>query len=353
MNKQQIIDYIIEVDNKTISKAMNYWLDSCDRFNDFTFKYRDKIRRKVRGAKTDEDLEDVRFELEIPWLFLSDERFDIEYEKFGDLTKRAPDFTVCFKGTTEFNIEVKRIREGSLGSSYEDLISEIAEEIRKIPSSLGFSLDVTSLDNETCIVKRMKTKKNEIITFIKATILAEEKKIAYDTRREYRLKGFEKEIILLLSRPSGKVSTDHTSYHGGSFPIFYTDKESYKFSDTIFYKLGQMIPDMINLIVITTNSSTHEPEDLLDCIYSINKLIEREDEDFFIRKGFSGIQDFLQQSSNLSGILFKTTWTDAEKNFNLLWCNEQAAHKIPVNIKEYLKVMGKMQATLSSNNATT
>lgn len=162
-----------------------------------------------------------------------------------------------------------------------------------------------------------------------------------DVSIEYPLDGFHDEVNIVLSKPSGKKDSSKTSYYGGFCPIFFTNKECLKFGDTIFEKLGQCIEGMINILAITTNSSTHEPEDVLESIASINSLIRENNDDFFKKKGFEGTDDFLRVSKNLSAIVFKTTWVNREKNYNLVWCNANAESQVPDDLKEYSKHMGR------------
>jgi hypothetical protein len=75
-----------------------------------------------------------------------DDRFIVEYEKFGVGKKRSPDFTATFESSLEFNIEIKRIREGGLGQRYNEWREEVVDRIRKIPSSLAFAIDMVGAD---------------------------------------------------------------------------------------------------------------------------------------------------------------------------------------------------------------
>lgn len=245
MTKNQLVEYIVENRQHSISGTLEYWLTSCGRFNDFAHSYRDKIRSKVRNATTDADLDDVWFELEIPYLFLLDERFEVEYEKRLLSGGRCPDYRVSFENSTVFNVEVGRIR------------------------------------------------------------------------------GVH------AAAPNGS---------SGPIPVPYTHKEFWKLRDAICEKLGQMVPGMINLLILSSASDTHEDVDLFWARNFINQLAAENDDAFFVKKGFEGTQDFLRQFKNLSGVLFRSTWisVDQTSDRNSLWCNDQADEPIPEAIKEYL-----------------
>lgn len=127
MNSREQIIYLMECRDHPIAQAFEYWIDSSERFAGFVRRYRDKIRKKCITAKTFEDLEDIRVELEIPYLLLLDQRFEVEYEKFIHKEIRSPDFTVIFENCIEFNIEVKRIREPDLGHRFNRWKKEVVQ----------------------------------------------------------------------------------------------------------------------------------------------------------------------------------------------------------------------------------
>jgi len=340
MDNKSLIEYILEGRQHKSELALAYWFDNSKRYYEFVDLHRDKIRSKFRKSITDEDIADVLFELELPYLFLINDRFMVEYEKYGSGKKRAPDFTIQYERNEAFNVEVKRIREGSFGTRYSAIINKIIDPVRKTPSSLGFSINVRHFDLDENFIIALENSAEQITSQIQNLISREETKMSYDSAFDYPLPGFENEIEITLSRPSGKKNSSKTSYYGGLSPIFYTNKEPLKFGDTVLEKLGQCISGMINILFISTNSSTHEPDDVLESIASINSLIRTKNNDFFKNKGFAGIDDFVDSSRNLSGIVVKTTWASLKHQSNLVWCNSNAAHQIPLDLKDYMKYMG-------------
>lgn len=339
MDNKSLIKYILEGRQHKMELALNHWLTNSERYFAFVDLYRDKIRSKVRNAITDDDLDDIRFELELPYLFLINGKFSVQYEKYGSGKMRAPDFTVQYDLCSEFNIEVKRIREGNFGVRYEDVMRKIIEPVRRMPSSLGFSISVLHFDLNNEFIKALEASAEQISCEIQNLIQKEESKMSYDSSMNYPLPGFEHQIEIILSRPSGKKNLSKTSYYGGLDPIFFTNKEHLKLGDSIIEKLGQCIPGMINVLFISTNSSTHERDDVLESIASINNLIRIGNDDFFKNKGFEGINGFVNSSKKLSGIVFKTTWVSLERHSNLVWRNRNADHQIPDEIKEIMMHM--------------
>lgn len=339
MKNEELVAYILEGRQHRAKLALKHWLETSEKYRTFIHEHKDKVRKKFRNSETDEDLEDVLFELEIPYLFSLDDNFLIKYEKLVNVKGRSPDFTIQKIGGSEFNVETKRIRETSISQLYKEIINEIIQPIQKTPSSLGFSLDVV---NFSCLKDSAGTVTEQILNLIKQ----EEPNIPHDKEIEFTIGEFPNELKVTLSKPSGKKDQERTSYYGGICPLFYTGKEYRKLGDAIFEKLGQCILGMINVLVITTNSSTHEPEDVREALQSINDLLIQGGDDFFRknshlkRLGITGANDFLERRKNLSCIVFKSTWVSSQKNYNPVWLNTNADHMISEDLIEYMKKMG-------------
>jgi hypothetical protein len=340
MKSGEQIAELTEGRDHPITKALEYWINSSDRFAEFVCRYRDKIRKKCINAKSFEDLEDMRFELEIPYLLLLDQRFEVEYEKRSKTIRRLPDFTVIFKNRFEFNIELKRIRQADLGQRFDKWMEDVVARISMVPSNLGFSLDMTYIYGTSNFLKQIEAKKDEIIRFIENTIRKEDTILQSGSHSEHLIPELDEKFILHLTKLKYRKEAGLTSYLMAVEPLFYTQKEPYKFANSIFEKLTQMVPGMVNVLVCSSASSTHEREDLAYAIRSINSLIEKKDDNFFVREGFNGVSDFLDHAKHLSGILFKGIWFDASQPPNLLWCNSKAEHQIPDDLQTYLSTMG-------------
>lgn len=308
-----------------------------ERFEAFADLYKEKIRKKARTGKTDDDLKDLQFELEAPYLLLLDPRFTVEYEKYGS----GPDFSVSFERRSNFNLEVKRIREAGGGARFDKCMDEIIRRIEMIPSKLAFWLDAPELESNLNLVDRLEVSKEAIISFIDAMVRSEEDKLVPNSHREYPVPGFEGELVLDLTKPANKRDPG-TSYHGGTRPVFYTQNEHRKFGDLILGSLRQITPGMINVLFIGSDSSTHEDWNMFESIKAISRLVRRGGDEFFSQKGFVGKQDFLLCSKGLSGIVFRTIWIPATapgRDRNSLWLNPGAEHPIPEEICEYLRRM--------------
>lgn len=107
------------------------WLRASRRFRDFAHEYRNKIRAKLNNAKHVGALDDLRAELEAAALLFSEQRFEVEYERYAAAKQRGPDFTVTFKRHTAFNVEVRR-----LPTDPGRLAAVICEKVRQFPPSI-------------------------------------------------------------------------------------------------------------------------------------------------------------------------------------------------------------------------
>jgi hypothetical protein len=115
------------------------WIATSPRFRTFVEANRDKIRKKLRGARSPEARLDVRAELRIAALLVVDRRFELAFEAYG-VGRRGPDFTATFRAGRPFNIEVTRRRAGD-GA----LEPAILAKLRQLPPSASNVL-VVSVD---------------------------------------------------------------------------------------------------------------------------------------------------------------------------------------------------------------
>ena len=108
------------------------WLVGSPRFRVFADAHRDKIRKKLRGAADTEALRDVRAELIVARLLLADRRIELAFEAYGS-GKVGPDFTVTYRGTRKFNLEVTRLRRARVATGNG---APLLAKLRQLPPSV-------------------------------------------------------------------------------------------------------------------------------------------------------------------------------------------------------------------------
>lgn len=110
MPTEDLLLYVLPAPDHLLAPTLAGWLAGSRRFAAFAATYRDKIRKKIRTARDEAALQDLRSELEIAYLLLAEPRFTMVYEPAGQGKARGPDFSVTYKGVNTFNIEVTRMR---------------------------------------------------------------------------------------------------------------------------------------------------------------------------------------------------------------------------------------------------
>src|SRR5262245_35261479 len=105
-----LLDEIFDGKEPALYAEFEGWVRGSRRFKAFVTSHRTKIRAKVKNARDESAMKDLRAELETAALLLGEERFTLEYEKYASSRQRGPDFTVTFKTHTPLNVEVRRLR---------------------------------------------------------------------------------------------------------------------------------------------------------------------------------------------------------------------------------------------------
>jgi hypothetical protein len=266
------------------------------------------------------------------------DRFSVEYERY-DTREPHPDLTVTdSESGIVFNIEVKRIRCTGAEKRFEVWKQHVIKQIKAIPSPLAFSMDIGDFDTPISLLDRLEAEKEKVISYIRETIVNSQEKIPVGGEKRYFVPGFKGEFEFRLRKPPRKPTSDHTSYYYMTHPDFATHEEYRKFGDLICdpEHLRQMRPGMINILAITSDSSTHEDSDLDTSLAELEELATRGEDEFFINKGFKGSADFAAQIERLSAILLLSAFVPVRSAHNALWYNDKAKLALPNDIGKIL-----------------
>ena len=338
MNAIELVEYIFERKDQ-LPKAFLRDLESSPRFREFAYVYREKIRKKIRGAKYDNDaIKNVLAEIKLAYYLLQIDQFSVEYERY-DTKEPHPDLTVTdSEAGIVFNLEVKRIRCTDAEKRFEAWKQQVIRQIKAIPSSLAFSMDIGGFDTPISLLERLEAEKENVICYIIETIVNSQEEIPLGGERCYFVPGFKGEFEFRLRKPPRKPTSDHTSYYYMIHPDFATHREYRKFGDVICdpEHLRQMRPEMINILAIISDSSIHEDFDLDTSFAHLEELAARGDDGFFAKKGFEGSIDFAAQIERLSAILLLSAFVSVRSAPNALWCNDKAKDPIPKDIGKIL-----------------
>ena len=121
-------------------EELSAWLAGSPRFRVFVEAHRDKIRKKLRGAAEAEALRDVQAELRVALLLLADRRIDLGYEAYGS-GRVGPDFTVTFRATQRFNLEVTRPRRLRGAGDFGAVMAKLRQLPPSAPNAVLLAID--------------------------------------------------------------------------------------------------------------------------------------------------------------------------------------------------------------------
>jgi hypothetical protein len=230
------------------------------RFHNFVEANRGKIKSKFANAGGNEELRDVLAEIEIACRFLVNLQFDVDYEPYGDGQSSNPDFRIrSLHG--DFIVEGKRVREAAHVVLFYKCIDRIISELRKVPSPLGMSFKFRSSNLARDDASRLNSSIDPIISQCLEALRSAIGKLTSGDSMIMAIKGFE-ELQLCITHVPEKSPDTPTAFFGGDFSTLYTQKESFKFTDLVLNSLGQLRPELPNVIAIRLHSTTHEPEEL-------------------------------------------------------------------------------------------
>ncbi len=141
-------DVVGDANTSGIEDELLAWLAGSPRFRAFVEANRDKIRKKLRTAGDADALRDVRAELLAARLLLAERRVELAFEAYG-AGRRGPDFTLTFRGTRTFNLEVTRLgREPSATALAATILGKLRQLPPSVPNALVVAIDADAADGD-------------------------------------------------------------------------------------------------------------------------------------------------------------------------------------------------------------
>lgn len=108
------------------------WADATPRFAAFLQANSTKIRKKARNSGQDGQDADLRAELAMAAMLLTDRRAELVYEPTASSGQRGPDFAVRFRVNTLIYLEVAHLRPGSQASQPARMAGVLAAKARQL-----------------------------------------------------------------------------------------------------------------------------------------------------------------------------------------------------------------------------
>jgi hypothetical protein len=323
----EVIEELANGKPEFLDYRLRQWAKRSPRFAEFLEHNRSKLRGKLEGLTDPEGIRDVLYELEIGYLFLLDGRSDVQYEKLRNEDGKGPDYTATRSAEETFNIEVKRIREADKGFRFDRVIERLHGHFASIPSPFHVSVDYVAANIATDFVDRIDDRYSEICNSISVNLnrLLEG---SLNVPLKVPLPGFEEELQVHFGQRGALRRTDGTTVGCGIKACFYTGEEWEKFLRIMNDTLSQLIPRMMNIIVINTDSSTHNK-------YHLEWAIRE------LRESLKHIDNLKKRSAWLGGVVFHNHWIGGDEHRNFVWKNPEATHGISFCLNRFLLQMSE------------
>ena len=117
--------------------------------------------------------------------------------------------------------------------------------------------------------------------------------------------------------------------------------QSERLADAICSKLGQLLPQRSNILIVGVDAPRFTQNDLLATMLRIQQRAERSDPAFWQRYGFRERADFFRHYQRLSEVLLRGFPLQADQPL-VVWINPQAKYALP----------GKVQTALHRSQST-
>ena len=108
-----------------------------------------------------------------------------------------------------------------------------------------------------------------------------------------------------------------------------------RLADTVSDKLGQLLPQHSNTLLVRVETIDLTPDDIRAAMLGMQQRVERNDSTFLQRHGFRDRADFFRHYRRLSEILVRGPQFEVTKSI-VTWINPQAKHPLPSKVRTVL-----------------
>jgi hypothetical protein len=124
-------------------------------------------------------------------------------------------------------------------------------------------------------------------------------------------------------------------------PLFDPQAEGRRLADIVGSKLGQMLPGIMNLLVIMADQETMCELEVGQVMNQLKQRAEQKEAQLFQRHRFRDTSDFFRYYQRLSAVLLRSTGQHDIGKCPILWLNNQTKHPLPVSICTILQRIGR------------
>jgi hypothetical protein len=118
----------------------------------------------------------------------------------------------------------------------------------------------------------------------------------------------------------------------GEPPRFDPQAEGWRLAEIVGSKLSQMLPSMMNLLVIMADEQRMCELDVGQVMNHLKQRAEQKEAQLFQRHSFRDTADFFKYYQRLSGVLLRSTGQQESGKCPILWLNNQTKHPLPAPI---------------------
>lgn len=115
------------------------------------------------------------------------------------------------------------------------------------------------------------------------------------------------------------------------------ERQSNKLQYVIAGKLAQMLPGMLNILIIGADESNIDSFDVHTAMLQLKKRADAKDAHLFSRSGSRNAADFFRAYQRLSAILLCSVQAMVVNQPAILWVNKEARHPLPTNLQTLLR----------------
>ena len=108
--------------------------------------------------------------------------------------------------------------------------------------------------------------------------------------------------------------------------------EGRRLADIVGSKLNQMLPGMMNLLVIMADEQRMCELDVGQVMNQLKQRAEQKEAQLFQRDSFRDPSNFFKYYQRLSGVLLRSTGHHEPEKCPVLWRNNQTKHPLPAPI---------------------
>ena len=109
-----------------------------------------------------------------------------------------------------------------------------------------------------------------------------------------------------------------------------------KLANTICAKLGQLPPSAINVLALVMEPGAYAGDDVVGAIRLLTDRATRQEDAFFVARGFLSARDFARRYPRLSAIVLRALPVAPILPQGFLWVNPQARHPLPADLQKIL-----------------